>query len=270
MTPVSDRDRNLLRQIEQGVIDGSVSTVSLLQKCIILGGRAGSTQLREWAAKELRGYGVDDELPPYRRVEAVLQIDAQVGYNMIRGQVIGPENLPREVQEAGIDNTIVLRQALRELEHYADDDSRTSIQFMHPAATRIVALMNAKAGFGEAVLRLYWDISRAAMRGVVDQVRTSLAELVAELVATLPHDTQTPSAQAADQAVNYIVSGKRNTVQVTNSQAASGSTSTISAPERTPEETWWTRWRKRGLIIGVATVVSAVAGVATWFGWAPW
>jgi hypothetical protein len=36
------------------------------------------------------------------------------------------------------------------------------------------------------------------------------------------------------------------------------------------DEWWWTRWRKRGLLIGFATVFSAVAGVATWLGWVPW
>lgn len=48
-------------------------------------------------------------------------------------------------------------------------------------------------------------------------------------------------------------------------------TYTVNVDGSSPgEESWWTRWRKRGLLIGLATVVSAVAGVATWLGWTPW
>lgn len=32
-------------------------------------------------------------------------------------------------------------------------------------------------------------------------------------------------------------------------------------------ESWWTRWRKRGLLIGGSTVIAAMAGVGAWLGW---
>ena len=35
-------------------------------------------------------------------------------------------------------------------------------------------------------------------------------------------------------------------------------------------ETWWVRWRKRGLIIRLATVVAAAAAVLQLYGWVPW
>ena len=43
-----------------------------LRKCIVLGGRAGSTELRDWASKELRGYYGDSALPQYRQVPAII------------------------------------------------------------------------------------------------------------------------------------------------------------------------------------------------------
>jgi hypothetical protein len=33
---------------------------------------------------------------------------------------------------------------------------------------------------------LYWELSEAAIAGVIDSVRTTLAELVAEMRATMP------------------------------------------------------------------------------------
>lgn len=44
--------KGLLAQIEAGVL-GDEPLPSLLQKCIVLGGRAGSEKMRDWARKEL-------------------------------------------------------------------------------------------------------------------------------------------------------------------------------------------------------------------------
>jgi hypothetical protein len=44
----------LLAQIEAGVV-GNEPLSSLLQKCIVLGGQAGSEKMRDWARHELNG-----------------------------------------------------------------------------------------------------------------------------------------------------------------------------------------------------------------------
>ena len=46
----------LLAQIEADVVDDTVPLSSLLQKCIVLGGQAGSEKMRDWARQELNGY----------------------------------------------------------------------------------------------------------------------------------------------------------------------------------------------------------------------
>lgn len=271
MRNVSNRDRNLLRQIEQAILDDSTTTTSILRKCIILGGRAGSTELREWAAKELRGYELGDELPSYRIADAIMRIDGQAGFHLIKGEIIGPEDLPEVVRETGgYDNTLQFRQGLGELEAHARCHNDT-VRFTRESGSQIVKMMNYDLRSSPRMVHtLYWEVSRQAVEGIVEQVRTSLAELVGELLATLPPDADTPSKQAADQAVQYIVSGKRNILNVTTAQATSGSTSTVLSAEHPPtEDGWWTRWRKRGLLIGLATVVSGAAAVATWLNWVP-
>ena len=42
----------LLAQIEAEVVDDRVPLSSLLQKCIVLGGEAGSEKLRDWARRD--------------------------------------------------------------------------------------------------------------------------------------------------------------------------------------------------------------------------
>ena len=74
----------LLAQIEADVVDDRVPLSSLLQKCIVLGGQAGSEKMRDWARRELNGYASDaDTVPDYRHVPAVLMavITNKAGYN---------------------------------------------------------------------------------------------------------------------------------------------------------------------------------------------
>ena len=56
MPDMAHKRAGLLAQIEVGVLDDSVPLSSLLQKCIVLGGKAGSEKMRDWARQELNGY----------------------------------------------------------------------------------------------------------------------------------------------------------------------------------------------------------------------
>ena len=56
-----------------------------LREIIALGGRVGSTELREWASRELHGYVVK-ESPGYRRAAAVIRIDVLSPGGQLTGQ----------------------------------------------------------------------------------------------------------------------------------------------------------------------------------------
>jgi AbiTii len=49
-----------------GALNENKSIGDLLRTVIQLGDEAKSTDLRDWALRELNDYGPDDELPPYR------------------------------------------------------------------------------------------------------------------------------------------------------------------------------------------------------------
>jgi len=57
---------SLLREIQDGATEDSVSLGSLLRKTKLLAARIGVKEIGEWAARELSGYDSIDELPPYR------------------------------------------------------------------------------------------------------------------------------------------------------------------------------------------------------------
>jgi hypothetical protein len=94
------RADNLLAQIERDVLDESKPLKSALHKCVLLGGRAGSVDLRDWATRELHGYhGSEDALPDYRRVPAPLLMDGLSGNYQFRRKSVTSIDLPEYARD---------------------------------------------------------------------------------------------------------------------------------------------------------------------------
>ena len=55
-------EEHLLASLRDRVIDDDYTLASLLRTCLLLGAQTGSDLLRQWADRELRGYG-DDDVP---------------------------------------------------------------------------------------------------------------------------------------------------------------------------------------------------------------
>jgi hypothetical protein len=162
--------------------------------------------------------------------------------------------------------------ALAQLEDLSRRHDQT-VNLQVPGAQELIVLWNQETG--NHVTRLYWQVSRSAVVGVVAGVRIALTELVAEMLAATPSGDHPPSREAVDDAVHLVVTGNRNTVTVVGSQTAAAGPATITVTgsaerPKAEEDTWWQRWRKRGLIIGFATVVAAAVAVLQLFGWVPW
>jgi hypothetical protein len=262
----------LLAELEAGLRDDKSSTTSLLQKCNLLGGRVGSARLRDWARLELKGYGNAETVPDYRTVGAVICIDGATFRGYITGQQISPTALP-EFAQGFMTETPILTNPISELEDLSRSSDNT-VMLSPPDAQDLVRLWNHENQSGDQITRLYWQVSRSSIAGIVTGARTALAELVGEMLDAAADD-QPPSKQAVDDAVRFLITGNRNTVTVVGSQTSTDGDSTIAVTDSSDQptadkETWWQRWRKRGLIIGLATVVAAVAAVLQLYGWVPW
>lgn len=271
-------DHDLVAQIEHDALDDSVPIATALRKCVALGGRSGSTALRDWATRELEGYGPDDDLPDYRVVAAPLMIDGISGNYQVTGQQISPSFLPDFVRE-DIKEEVRFRNGIGELEAFA---RQPKIMIQPSAASELARYMTIQGGNRfQSIMSLYWSVSPAVMEGVVDQVRTALTKLVAELRATMPSGVEVPSTEIADRAIHYVITGERNTVNISTTQAtapnaiATGTAAQATAPSAVATGTashavgepaaGWSRWRKVGaFIVGTATVVGAVVGVIVW------
>ena len=266
---MASREQNLLSEIERDLLDGK-PLADLLRKCVMLGGKAGSAELRDWASKELRGYEPGDDPPKYRTVGAPLMADAVTGNSIIRGQRISPSILPEFARE-DIQEELTLRHGVGELEalvegRKSDDAIRISI----PMAADIGGWIDRESGNPwQHINAIYWSIVPASIHRILDNVRTSMTEIVAELAGTMPRGQEVPTADQAHQAVQVAVHGKRSQVHVTTAQATGdGSTSTVSgaAQEADPDPAWWTLGRKIGaFVVGCAVIIGAVVAVLAYY-----
>jgi hypothetical protein len=105
---------SLLGQIEGDVLSNR-PLADALRKCVILGGQAGSTDLREWALRELKGYFGEDEVPAYRTVAAPILADATTGNAIVRDQRLSTSQLP-DVARDVLHETFTFREGIGEIE----------------------------------------------------------------------------------------------------------------------------------------------------------
>ncbi len=266
------RTNRLIDEIERDALDASVPISSALRKLVALGGRAGSKELRDWAGLELRGYyGTDVPLPDYRTPGATLRIDGGTFNAMITGQLISPSELPDPVNKH-IDESVPLNGGVAEIEAMIDRAKRQEsgeIKLTLPSGQDVVRLMNyemqQRGQHYDRVTAIYWSLSHVTLEGVLDQIRTRLVALVAEMRAEMPDETDVPSAAIADNAVNVIVHGKKAKFTVNTAQASSAGTATTNPP-REKRSVWV---RLGAAIVGIASIIGTLVAVAAWQGWNP-
>jgi hypothetical protein len=250
--------RGLLEDIEKDLLAGK-PLADLLRKTIILGGRAGSTELREWAARELKGFiGVSfEDMPGYRIIQAPLLMDSVNARAQVKHQPLPLRMLPDFAKEVSEDFPV--RHGIGELEAWVA--RAEPIQIAVPGGDIIGATLARTAGDPTLqIYAVYWAIDHVTVAGVLDRVRTSLAELISELIVVTPPSDDPTSEQVA-HAVNIVIHGGNPRFTVAAAQSSTGGYASLSSGEGS-QDGWWNRSRQLGaLIVGLATVVSAVAAV---------
>lgn len=250
----------MIAQIERDVLDDTVSLAGALRKCVILGGKAGSAPLRDWATRELHGYIGENDLPDYRVIRAPLMVDAVVGNYQVTRQPFPPSGLPEFARER-ITEQVELREGVGSIEALA---RQPEIRLCPSMATDLAHYMNAHGDRPhQHIVALYWAVSPSAVQGVLDRIRTALTQLVAEMRANMARsDAEIPSAQAAAHALSVVVTGRRSRVTVAQASGRNTTATVASTSQGSPEPGFWTRWRKLGAFTaGLATVVAAVVAV---------
>lgn len=192
----------------------------------MLGGQAGSEKMRDWARQELHGYAGADTVPDYRHVPAAVMavITNRAGYNGMT-QRIDDSIFPRQIREMIREKVdledAILGEGIGALEALASQDT-DELRLIPSWSTFIADTLNQfNMAPNSRVAEVYWSVSRASVRSVLSRVRTALAELVAELITLTPQDQEVPDKQAADQVVQFVITGDRSVINY-SSQHATG------------------------------------------------
>src|SRR5687767_6394844 len=136
--------KTLLEQIEEEALDPRGDLPTALRRCVALGGKAGSDALRNWAARELKGYTADDELPEYRTIETVLQLDGHNGRSVIKAQTISVFDLP-EFARSAVTETQPMWQPVAQLAAIVENTKRkgdSDIRLSVPGGAHLVSIIN--------------------------------------------------------------------------------------------------------------------------------
>ena len=257
-------DRTLLDEIEDDALKGR-AVADTLRKIVILGGRARSESLRDWASLELKGYQTADQLPSYRRLHAPVKVSGINGRTQITGQTVSVFHFPefaRESLEAGS----LQFQGIGEIEltiRNAEERGKSVVQISVPNASGLAAVMNRESGDPYRVIdQIYFDVHVSALHGLVDQVRTTLVELIAAIRDGTPGDEDVPSREVANHAVQVVVHGGNPNINVAAPVSAGRATVKQNAASGATRSSWLSRsWK---WLVGASGVVAAIVAAAEW------
>ncbi|WP_433609506.1 hypothetical protein ACQP2P_38510 [Dactylosporangium sp. CA-139114] len=264
---MTHRPHDLIRQIQTETLDDTKPLAGILRKCIALGGAMNSVALREWASRELRGYGPDEDLPDCRVIGAVIMIDYVSPRAQVTRHRISPLQLPEVVQEH-IKEEVRLRTGVGELEAMVQGSlDKGYINLSLPGGTLTAGLLSeAVRDQFIQVMDAYWSVTTGTIQGCLDQIRTTLTEFTTEMSIAAPGPDGIPPAEAASQALTLAVTGRGHRITVNAPHASEGSSSTVGG-EGTEQSHFWTKPRAIGaFVVGLATVIATAIALAQFVG----
>jgi len=220
-------------------------------------------ELRDWALRELNGYGPDDELPPWRIVTAPLKIDFSNVRGIVRGYDISPWELPEFARDK-ITNDIPFAKGVGELGEILRG-TEDFIKLSPPGAQDLVMLWNHdNRDEFQHIHVLYWVVSKIAISSILDRIRTTLTAIVAELRAGMGDGGGLPSPELTKQAVEIAVHGHGNRVIINQSGAGEPVVGSTVGGSSEGGRARWKFWGTIGaFVVGLATVIGVIVQRAT-------
>jgi hypothetical protein len=234
----------------------------------MLGGDTHSTALRTWALHELQGYENSDvPIPDYRRIPAPLMMDYAAGMGVVTGHQVSYFELPDFAQDA-LGNELRLGTGVHQIESLIASHRDRTVPLGPSMAADLAQLMSQQ--LGRHITRLYWSVHVSALEGVLDQIRTRLVQLVAELLVAMPRGQQDPTPDQVDQVLQHIPSinitaGDNSSINVAApiaiaNRGGSASASVTAGAQRTI-------FHRSALLWTILTALASATAVAVWGLW---
>lgn len=209
--------------------DGSESLAGLLRQVRVLASRIEATGLAEWAAKELRGYGAEDEVPDYRRAITLPVMGTWAGPygRKFSGQPVSPVGIAENFRSTWFQLTI--HQPISELEALAAAESEPGVPwdpFAIDQYNTMVELKQGGAGFEMASLvEARIVMPRTFLVGILDAVRNRVLDLALALERVSPNVGEPDGPTVDDSRVQHVAQQFNITVNGDGANIATGDSS---------------------------------------------
>jgi len=182
----------------------------------MLAGHTQARELREWATAELKGYPRFDLVPEYRVINASILWDIFTPFRGVETSELNIQELPDFARDT-LAKGLPLNQSVDELEPLVAqcEAARELLRFSVAGGDVVMDFYNRHSTRGQRVMAMYWAVHPAVVRGVLGQVRTALAELVAELRSNVGVSGGLPTKEQTDTAFELAANWRVKNSQIT-------------------------------------------------------
>jgi hypothetical protein len=196
----------LLDEIIDLAVDNNSPLPTLLRKCLLLAHTLKNPRLQTWAEKELDGYDQVDELPDYRRIQAIARgvffgpFNAQITNRPLPSMFLKPEHR-RFAKE------VLLAQPIAAYDMPLEQRSNQVVEWPPDLTT----IYQGEFIRGYALHRAWQEIPSSAITALLDTIRNRILKFAIEIkdeLGIVGGDISViPQAKVEQSVTNYIYGG---------------------------------------------------------------
>lgn len=163
---------SIILELQAEAINSGSDITGLLRKAVLVATKLSLTDFKQWAQRELSGYG-DDEVPIYRVIQGSPQAK-----NPFRGMI---PIVFDDAECARTAATVSLRQAMPELEHLLKSSSSSGHSLVCPYPPETEQLLYESGGLQGPRLPLSIAIGPNQIHNAIEAVRTAILNWTLQL-----------------------------------------------------------------------------------------
>ncbi|MDR0911009.1 MAG: hypothetical protein LBM96_00215 [Methanobrevibacter sp.] len=122
---ISGKTNSLMLELQEDITTGKSDVITLLRKARIIA-NLESNEFMEWITKELDGYGLNEDIPEYRKIECSIRDTIHGDFQ--RGVQISNSPLNLKPQIKNMTQTVTIYLSIMELKNICDDNENPRIK----------------------------------------------------------------------------------------------------------------------------------------------
>ncbi len=192
-------NKELLRAIQNEVVDGTSDLATVLRKLLVVASRLGNELVKNWAERELDGYPESSQLPDYRILHGLESLGifmGAMGYQL-RNVQISLSGLPEAVRQGYSDPEV--RQGIRSIAEMIRSEQEGTVSWAWPVeACQVFDLTGYREDL--RLMQAWISVPVAALIGLLDTIRNKALNFALEMERQLAPESE--SETSSDQSGN--------------------------------------------------------------------